>query len=226
VAHAAAPLGRRTQRRSTLALPLVLCIVGSVAYMLWPRWPEPVAIDAPSLPVTVGGVTFNVPPAAMRVPIQRRPGTQERIDLAYLWPSLTPPEPPVRGTQPATQGDRILITVATTTGMLPSAERLKVIYPRYAATEPIVRSDGLAGFAFRDGTPYQGEDLFYDNSDPERFLVRCTRTQGASPGSCLQERRIGMADLTFRFPRDWLADWREIIRGIDQLIANLKPSGT
>lgn len=232
MAHAAAPLGRRTQRRSSLALPLVLCVAlallaaGSVAYMLWPRWPEPVALDAPSLPVTVGEVTFNVPPAAMRVPIQRRPGTQERIDLAYLWPSLTPPEPPVRGTQPATQGDRILITVATTTGMLPAAERLRVIYPRYAATEPIVRSDGLAGFAFRDSTPYQGEDLFYDNSDPERFLVRCTRTQGASPGSCLQERRIGMADLTFRFPRDWLADWREIIRGIDQLIANLKPSGT
>jgi hypothetical protein len=229
VAHAA-PLGRRTRRRSSLALPFVLCValallaVGSMAYMLWPRWPEPVAINAPSLPITIGGVTFNVQPAAMRVAIQRRPGTQERIDLAYLWPSLSPPEPAVRGTQPATQGDRVLITVATTTGMLPATDRLKVIYPRYAATEPIVRADGLAGFAFRDGTPYQGEDLFYDNGDPERFLVRCTRTQGESPGSCLQERRIGSADLTFRFPRDWLASWRDVIRGIDQLIANLKPA--
>ena len=213
-----------------MALPVALCsalglmAIGSVAYVLWPRWPEPIAINAPLMPITVAGVTFNVPPAAMRVPVQRRPGTQERIDLAYLWPSLTPPEPAVRGTAPATQGDRIFITIAGGSDMLPPGERLRVIYPRYAATEPIVRSDGLAGYAFRDSTPYQGEDLFYDNNDPERFLVRCTRTLGASPGSCLQERRIGSADLTFRFPRDWLADWHDVIRGIDQLIASLRPS--
>ena len=234
MAHTAEQLGRRSRhhrRRSPLALPLVLCVglallaVGSIAYVLWPRWPEPVAVNAPSMPITIAGVTFNVPPAAMRVPVQRRPGTQERIDLAYLWPALTPPEPAVKGASPAAQGDRIFITVAGTSGMLPSAERLKVIYPRYAATEPIVRADGLAGYSFRDGTPYQGEDLFYDNGEPERFLVRCTRTLGASPGSCLQERRIGSADLTFRFPRDWLADWRDVVRGIDQLIAGLRPSG-
>jgi len=36
------------------------------------------------------GVAFNVPPAAIRIAAQRQPGTQERIDLVYLWPSLAP----------------------------------------------------------------------------------------------------------------------------------------
>ena len=65
-----------------------------VAYVLWPRWPDaPVALDAPSLPIVVAGVAFNIEPAAIRMPVQRRPGTQERVDLAYLWPSLVPPDP-------------------------------------------------------------------------------------------------------------------------------------
>ena len=36
-------------------------------------------------------MTFNVPPAAIRVPVQRRPGAHERVDLAFVWPSLEPP---------------------------------------------------------------------------------------------------------------------------------------
>ena len=50
-----------------------------IAYVLWPRWPDPVVVtDAPALPVTVAGVAFNIPPAAMRVPVQRRPGGPQR----------------------------------------------------------------------------------------------------------------------------------------------------
>jgi len=53
-----------------------------VIYALWPRWPEaPVAADAPPLPVVIGGARFNVPPQAIRVAVQRRAGTQERLDL-------------------------------------------------------------------------------------------------------------------------------------------------
>src|SRR5262249_14292589 len=80
-----------------LALPLIALVVlaclavGFVASVLWPRWPQ-VAVDAPALPITIAGVAFNVPPAAMRVPVQRRPGAHERVDLAFLWPSLAPPD--------------------------------------------------------------------------------------------------------------------------------------
>ena len=63
--------------------------------------------------------------------------------------------------------------------------------------------------AFRDGTPYGGEDLFF--ADTPDLTARCTR-DAATPGMCLSERRIDGADLTFRFPRSWLAQWRDVAR--------------
>src|SRR5688572_14537365 len=85
-----AQAGRGRSRR-VLALPLAtgtLVAVGLafIVYVLWPRWPgPPIGPDAPALPITVAGTAFNVPPAAIRVPMQRQPGAQERLDLNFLW---------------------------------------------------------------------------------------------------------------------------------------------
>src|SRR5947209_217111 len=76
---------------------LIVFSAAFVALVLWPRWPAAcVAPGAPALPITIGGVLFNVPPDAIRVALQRRPGAQERLDLAFLWPSLEPPDPTAR----------------------------------------------------------------------------------------------------------------------------------
>jgi hypothetical protein len=80
----------------------------------------------------------------------------------------------------------------------------------------------LIGVAFRDGTPYQGEDLFFAADRPETFIVRCTREVGSTRGSCLHERRIGVAELTMRFPRDWLKDWQALANGMDHLVAMMR----
>jgi hypothetical protein len=42
---------------------------------------------------------------------------------------------------------------------------------------------------------------------------------------CLMERRIGAADITMRFPREWLADWRDLAARLDYLLAVLRPPG-
>ena len=56
---------------------VVLLAAVYVAYILWPRWQQgPVSLNAPSLPIVVSGVTFNVEPAAIRV------GVQQRVDLS------------------------------------------------------------------------------------------------------------------------------------------------
>ena len=197
-----------------------------IAYMLWPQ-AKPVSPDAPSVPITVAGVAFNVPPAAIRFKMQRRAGPQSRVDLAFLWPSLEPPLPATAVT-PADAPkvtERIFVTIAGSDGTLPPGDRLKSIYPRYIATGPAVDMGGLQVRAFRSGTPYQGEDLIYDPSAPERLLMRCTQTFAGTPGTCLHERRLGTADVTVRFPRDWLADWRATAMGIDRLIAKIRPGG-
>src|SRR5262249_32398374 len=217
-----APRGHSRRRGGVLALPLVVLlglVLGAIcfiAYLLWPRWPEaPVALDAPALPITVAGVAFNVPPAAMRVPVQRRPGAHERIDLAFLWPSLAPPDAtapakPAPATPPASRAalERLSVTLAIAADPRPPAERARIIYPPYVAAEPVAGDDGLAVLAFRNGTPYQGEDLIYDAAAPGRFLVRCSGNgAGPTPGTCLYSRRIGGPDIGVGFPPDWLCHW-------------------
>ncbi|HEU5277261.1 MAG TPA: hypothetical protein VFU97_26630 [Xanthobacteraceae bacterium] len=221
-----AAAGRPVEGRLTLGILALLvpaaAALAFVASALWPRWPEPpVAADAPALPVVVGGVSFKVPPGAIRVAIQRRPGAQERIDLVFLWPSLAPPPPDAA---PLSTRDRVFVSIASADS-LPPVERLRTIYPRYIAIDPPPGPPGLALFAFRDGTPYQGEDLAYDPAAPDRFLARCSRaTTPLAPGTCLETQRLGAADVTVRFPREWLENWRDVEAGLERLIRQLRGS--
>jgi hypothetical protein len=53
------------------------------------------------------------------------------------------------------------------------------------------------------------------------MVARCTR-DAATPGMCLSERRVDGADLTFRFPRSWLAQWRDVAGAMERLTAQLR----
>jgi hypothetical protein len=194
-----------------------------MAYMLWPL-PARIAPDAPSLPITVGSIVFNVPPAAIRFPVQRHPGAQGRIDLSFLWPSLNPPDASAqpKPTDKPDVSDRLFVTIAVADGTLPPIERFKQIYPRYTQRGPIVERNGLSNQGFRDGTPYQGEDLIYDPAAPERFLLRCSRQVGLTPAMCLHERRLEDADILLRFPRAWLDDWRTVRDRVERLVRRLR----
>src|ERR1051325_5935616 len=158
----ASTLGRR-RGKSTGLLGRILVVLAAMivaglaaapaAYMLWPVG-TPLAPDAPSLPVQVGGVAFNLPPAAIRFKVQRKSGSHPRIDMTFVWPSLTPPDPSIKpqpGDTPDVT-DRLFVTIATGDSTLPPLERFKVIYPRYLDAAPVVGTDGLSTQAFRDGS--------------------------------------------------------------------------
>ncbi len=242
-AHAVSRSKVRRRSRSFVLLPLaslvlLLAAVGTfISYVLWPTWPNAaIAVDAPAVPVTVAGVLFNVPQAAIRAAVQRQPGAHERIDLVFLWPSLAPPpsgdasaaKPPVvsdRDTRPALPGanDRLFVTIADLGAVLAPAERLRTVYPRYIETQATAGPEGLAIVRFRAGTPYESEDLVYLAERPEQFFARCTRVVGILPGTCINERSLGTAEITLRFPREWLDHWRSVAASFDQLIAQLHP---
>ena len=241
-AHA---LSRRHNRsgRGLLMLPLAFLAVLSigagifVSSALWPTWPSgPVSLDAPAIPITVANVLFDVPPRAVRAAVQRHAGPHERIDLVFMWPTLEPPA--LRGKDAdqsaadnksdaaaaaAELSQRLFVTIAALGPVLPPAERLRSVYPRYAEALAADGPDGLAILPFRAGTPYQGEDLVYLAANPEQFFARCSREAGAVRGSCLHERLIGTAEITLRFPRGFLDDWRNVAAGIDRLVAQLHP---
>lgn len=215
-----------------LTLFLALALLGGifVAYALWPTWSSaPVPLDAPPLPITIDGVLFEVPPGAIRAAVGRHSGPHERIDLAFLWPSLMPPPDgsspmptPATASRPEAAG-RLFLTIAPLGSVLPPNERLRSIYPRYVEGTASAGPDGLAILPFRTGSPYQGEDLVYFADAPEHFFARCTRQVGVVPGSCLTDRAVDRVVVTLRFARDWLKDWRDVAAGFDRLLAQLHP---
>jgi hypothetical protein len=233
VTHQRRARSPRSAGHNPLAAPLlafaaaVLIAALYVAYVLWPRWPQAqVSLDAPALPIVIAGVGFTVEPAAIREAIQRRPGTQDRVDLSYLWPTLVPPDPSLKPTlgNPVNPNERMFVAITSGEITLPLMARVQEIYPRYLVPEPTAGPDGLTLRGFRDGTPYQGEELVFEQAQPEHFLARCSKKGVTNSGTCLLERRIDNADITFRFPRDWLNDWKTVAAGIDRLQARLHPN--
>jgi hypothetical protein len=204
---------------------VLVAALGFVGFVLWPRWPVALAdVHAPALPITVGGVLFNVPPAAIRVPLQRHAGAQPRLDLAFLWPALTPPDPdwkPAVSDMPKAP-DEIFLSLAAQQDALPLEERVKSIYPRYVEPGTFAGPQGLVGIAFRDDSPYRGEDIFFPPNHAELFFARCTRKVDPTMGSCMLERHVGQATLTARFRRDWLGDWQKLTAGLDRIVARLR----
>src|SRR5262249_56055039 len=123
----------------------------------------------PPLPITVAGVAFNLPPAAIRVAAQRRPGAHARVDLVFLWPLLQPPNAAAKEPAPPPDAEletsrpftRVFMSIAAAGDTLAPADRALTIYPRYTAAQPQPDANALPVLTFRHATPYHAPDLIY-----------------------------------------------------------------
>ena len=226
------PRRRAPKRRS----PLLTMLAGSllatgavvlVGYLLWPTWHADVPGKPDRIPVDVGNTFFNVPSHAFRRKVQKNSGPQESVEISYNYPSLTAPAPrhvSVENFDPNLQPiDRIFLTISAHHDIMSPEIRFSTIYPRYINDAAATESDGLTTRPFRDGSPYEGEDLFVGTNPA--LAARCTR-DGDTPGMCLSERRIGGADLTSRFPLKWLTQWRDVAGAMETLATQLsRPHG-
>jgi len=206
-----------------IAATLSTAAVALVAYLLWPTWGTDPARGPGRLPVQVGGTLFNVPTAAIRRKIQRHSGPQERVDLAFTFPSLEPPEAPKHVSADTVEEqpqpiDRIFVSIAAHRDSLAPDMRVRTIYPRYLEQASTQVEDGLTMRVFKEGSPYSNEDMFIATNPA--LSARCSR-DAATPGMCLSERRIEGADFTFRFPRSWLAQWRDVANAMERLTAQM-----
>jgi hypothetical protein len=210
-----------------LAGAITIGAIALVAYLLWPTWGPDASSGPARLPVSIGSTLFNVPAMAVRMNIQRHSGPQERVDLSFTFPALEAPDTARRISADTVDEtiqpiDRIFLSIAAHHDTLAPETRVRTIYPRYLEQASIPGQDGLTMRAFRDGSPYSNEDLFFANTP--NLTARCTR-DGETPGMCLSDRRIDGADLTFRFPRNWLAQWRDVANAMDRLTLQLHGPG-
>lgn len=223
------PAPARSARRSHAVPFLVMGAIGAsavavVAYLLWPTWGVEKAGDPDRLPISIGGTLFNVPTNAIRVKVQKRTGPQERVDINFVYPSLEVPEArrPVSAEtveENLPKIDRIFLSIAAHHNAISPDERTRTIYPRYLDQNAGSLQNGLSIRPFRDNTPYANEDLVYASSP--QIIARCSR-DAKTPGMCLSERRIEGADVTFRFPREWLSKWRDVAAAMDQIIGRMR----
>jgi hypothetical protein len=223
---------RKHPRSHMVLIVVAAAITGGaialVAYLLWPTWGSDPSRGPSRLPVSVGATLFNVPTSAVRVKIQRHSGPQERVDLSFIFPSLEAPEGPKHVSADTVEEkvqpiDRIFLSIAAHHDTLAPDARVRTIYPRYLEPAVTPVDDGLSMRSFRDGSPYANEDLFFASGPG--LNARCTR-DGITPGMCLSERRVDGADLTFRFPRSWLVQWRDVATAMERLTAQLQgPKG-
>jgi len=218
---------RRNPRAHLLPIVIAAALAASaialVAYLLWPTWGTDPARGPERIPVSVGGTLFNVPSAAIRRKIQRHSGPQERVDLAFTFPSLEPPEAPKHVSADTAEEqpqpiDRIFVSIAAHRDTLAPDMRVRTIYPRYLDQVSATSEDGLIMRAFKEGSPYSGEDMFMSGNPA--LSARCSR-DAATPGMCLTERRVEGADIIFRFPRSWLSQWRDVAGAMDRLTAQM-----
>ena len=210
-----------------LAGAIAAAAIALVAYLLWPTWGPDSSSGPARLPVSIGGTLFNVPTTAIRMKIQRHSGPQERIDLGFTFPSLEPPDAPKHVSADTVEEkvqpiDRLFVSISAHHDTLAPETRVRTIYPRYLEQTSPPAQDGLTMRTFREGTPYSNEDLFLATTPG--LSARCTR-DAATPGMCLSDRRIDGADLTFRFPRSWLAQWRDVANAMDRLTVQLHGPG-
>ena len=130
--------------------------------------------------------TCRRPPSAS--PVQRRPGAQERSISCSCGPRSSRPIQP----RSRRRRRRALPAPAPTNRAhvhdhrgrrrhAAPAERVRTIYPRYAAAEAVAGPDGLACSPFRDGTPYQGEDLIYDPAGPAFWFAAPAMARAPRP---------------------------------------------
>jgi hypothetical protein len=222
----------KVRKRSSHAFPVVASVVigafavAAISYLLWPTWTVDSTADPSQLPISVGKTLFTVPTESVRMKVQRHSGPQERIDLSFAYPSLAAGDAPKHAStetlaEPPSIDVIFLSIAADDANTMASDERARVIYPRYLDAAVTRAADGLTLQAFRDGTPYANEDLF--NATSPSFLARCTR-DAKTPGMCLVERRLEGADLTFRFPRSWLTQWRSVTDAMDRIVSEIYKS--
>ena len=152
--------GSRGPRRSHM-IPIMLAGavtaggIALVAYLLWPTW-EPDSSGHPArLPVSIGATLFNVPPAAIRMKIQRHSGPQERVDLNFMFPSLEPPDAPKHVSAETVEEsvqpiDRIFLSIAAHHDSLAPDTRVRTIYPRYLEQASISGAGRIDDAAFRE----------------------------------------------------------------------------
>ena len=107
---------------------------------------------------------------------------------------------------------------------LDPAERTARLYQRFLDENSWSHPGGLVARAFVDGSPFEGDELFYVAPEGRDFAARCRRPDPArkTPNTCIADFRLGDLDVELRFAASLLSQWSALKEGVRGLIEAAK----
>lgn len=210
-------------RKRFLMAILVAAVLAATLSFVALRSHEPVVAGGP-LTVTIAGEPLAVPSDWIRFGSQRRSGAANRLDLGLTWPDLQPePRPGAEKPSPAPAGATatpaqdiekpvLVFAVEPRPTELDMAGRLATVYARFILPDAIDAPEGLSGRKLAAGSGYEDEELYFEPGAVHPFVARCFPLERKGPiGTCLTDHNIGRGlNLSMRFPRRLLPDWRAL----------------
>lgn len=173
----------------------------------------------------VGGQTVTVDRAMIRNNELREGGAVNRLDLAVTWPDLKPAGVNIG------EGGRDLVFIAIEDAAvrkrsqddMDPADRPVNLYARFLEQDTNTTGEGLVVRRFKNGTPYDGEELFVSSPDEREFSARCPvrKDDKGLEELCLWQIRVGGLEVHTRFARPALAQWTHLSNGVKALVQQL-----
>ena len=114
----------------------------------------------------------------------------------------------------------VFMTPRPADATLDPAERTARLYERFLVETSWSHAGGLTARAFEDGSPFEGDELFYLAPEGREFAARCHKPDPArkTPNTCISVFRLGGLDVEMRFSAGLLSEWEKLREGARGLI--------
>jgi hypothetical protein len=197
-----------------------LALAGGAAFLVLRARP-----NDPLRPIAIalGGEKLSVPSAYLR-PDSRQGGAMDALDMAALFPDFSPAGATGDVNAHTDLSERfariVFVTAKPSDSSLDPADRPARLYQRFLDSTSWSHPGGLVARAFVDGSPFEGDELYYVAPEGREFAARCRRPdpERKTPNTCIYDFRLGDLDVEMRFSAGLLAEWASLKAGARGLI--------
>lgn len=165
---------------------------------------------------------FSIPEFLVRK--VRRTALRKVKKISLVVPiSWTPDQSAVSFTSKSDLSQWLLVEFDKRTSFLSDAERLNKIFRLYIAGPAIIHSSGLYRYRFKSGSPYDSIELFTDDLQAPKLIIRC-EMQNALDGTRLCNRNTALSSrlsMIYKFPRSHINQWQQVHQTMETLQASI-----
>jgi len=206
-------------RSRTLALVAAVVALAGAGALVYRHLAAPVSGFSV---LTVGAERLRLASAYLR------PSRAGAVELVAFFPDFTPAGAFADVAAATDLNDRfarlVFIGLKPADPALDPAERTARLYQRFLDENSWSHPGGLVARAFVDGSPFEGDELFYVAPEGRDFAARCRRPDPSrqTPNTCIAVFRLGDLDVELRFAASLLSQWRALNEGARGLIEAAK----